>query len=816
MWGSFFRLGFRVLMRQKKYFLLNLMGLAIGIVAFVFIYLYVENALYYDRSWKDYPHIYRVNETYSTGGKAEKMALTPYLLADRLKKNFPGIIESTRLFFTDPSDKNDVSSVNYRGKMYDIPNLTIGDARVFHIFNYRFTEGNPDSCLLHPNSMVISATMKQKIFGNRPAVGQQLTTSVRTYTVTGVFDNANRPSHLEFDAIISTNSLDKQEQKQLNTNWFWMNCYTYVKVADSVNMQKLSERVNYFADTAIAGFINKQKIRISGYMRLSFQPIAKIHFSQGWLYDSHSNINITYLYIFVTVALFILLMASINYVNFATARSLKRVREIGVRKVLGAFRRQLMWQHISESLIITFTAFVLSLSLAEILMPAFNRLVNRHITLVDSLFSGTGFIFGALLILFMLLLALASGSLPAFILSSLKPVEVLGGRGLIFRQNKPHSFTATGLRKFLVVVQYFVAIGVIIATLIMAAQVHYVKTRPLGFDKNNVLVVNTPPDTAFRGRVRAFVAALKSDSSVVQVATASSLPGYLTEKFLVRTRDTATGNLQTLNGFFVGYHYFDLMKIPFASGTNFRSAKQNDSVTHFIINQAAARFLGLEHPLGKYLYTPYTKKGKIIGVVKNFNFSSLHQQVEPLVFVLSPQFVQYIVLRIDPQHKEEALHHLQQVWNRFNKKYTLYYIFLDQKLNSLYASDQKMLSLFFYFSLFVILISALGLFGLSSFLIEQRAKEISIRKVLGGSEKQIVLMLVKEYMLLVLTAGLLVSPVVWFFIRKWLNSFAYHIALNLCYFVAGILLVLLIAFVTVLLQALFTVRKRPVEALKYE
>jgi len=816
MWGSFFRMGFRVLLRQKNYFLLNVAGLSIGIVAFVFIYLYVENALYYDRGWKNYPHIYRVNETYSTGGKEEKMALTPYLLADKLKDNFPEIIESTRLFFTDPSDKNDVSSVNYQGKLYDIPNLTIGDARVFKIFNYRFTEGNADSCLLKPNSMVLSVAMKQKIFGEKPALGKKLKTSVRTYTVTGVFDNKNRPSHLEFDAIISTNSLDNQEQKQLYTNWFWMNCYTYVKTADTVDMRKFAQRVNYFADTAMGNFIQKQNIKINGYMRLDFQPIQEIHFSQGLLYDSHSNINITYLYIFVVVALFILLMASINYVNFATARSLKRVREIGVRKVIGAFRKQLMLQYISESLIITFIAFILSLSLVELMMPAFNSLVNRQITLVDSLFSGSGIFFGLLLVGFMLLLALLSGSFPAFVLSSLQPVTVLGGRGLILQGNKKHSFTAAGLRKFLVVIQYSVAIGVIISTLIIFAQIHYVKNRSLGFDKKNVVVVNSPADTSFRGKANAFVAALKTDPAIEQVATASSLPGYLTEKVLIRTSDSAVGHLQTLNGFFVGYHYFDLLKIPLVEGEYFSVAPKNDSVEHFILNEAAVEFLRLKHPLGRYLYTPYTKKGKIIGVVKNFNFSSLHQQVEPLIFVLRPQFVQYVVVRINPDRKQKAMKHIQSVWNRFNKGYTMYYTFLDQKLNSLYRSDQKMLSLFFYFSVFVIFISALGLFGLSSFLIEQRSKEISIRKVLGGSEKQIVLMLVKEYVMLVLVAGVLISPVVYFFIGKWLNSFAYHIHLSICYFLVGIMLVLLIALVTVLLQALFMVRKRPVEALKYE
>jgi len=816
MWGSFFRMGFRVLARQKNYFLLNLAGLTIGIVAFVFIYLYVENAIYYDRSWKNYPHIYRINETYSTGGKAEKMALTPYLLADTLKNNFPEILQSTRLFFTDPSDKNDVSSVNYRGEMYDIPNLTIGDARVFKIFNYHFTEGNPDSCLIHPNSMVLSTAMKQKIFGNKTALGKKLTTSIRTYTLTGVFDNKNRPSHLEFDAIISINSLDKQEQKQLSTNWFWMNCYTYVELADTVNIREFKHKVNDFTDAAIWNFVKKQKIKISGYIHLDFQPIQKIHFSQGLLYDSHSNINIGYLYIFVIVALFILLMASINYVNFATARSLKRVREIGVRKVMGVYRKQLMLQYISESLIITFIAFILSLSLVELIMPAFNSLVNRHITLVDSLFTGSGIVFGTLLIVFMLLLALFSGSFPAFVLSSLKPVEVLGGRGLIFRGNKKHKFTAAGLRKFLVVIQYIVAIGIIISTLIIAAQIHFVKNRPLGFDKRNVMIVNAPADTSFRRKVSAFVTAIKTDSAIEQVATTSSLPGYLTEKILVRPNDSAAGHLQTLNGFFVGYHYFDLLKIPLVKGKYFSAVKPSDSVGHFIVNEAAVEFMGLKHPLGSFLYTPYTRKGIIIGVVKNFNFSSLHQQIEPLIFMLKPQFVQYVVVRINPDKKPEALAHIKAVWNKYNKGYTMYYTFLSRKLNSLYRSDQKMLSLFVYFSLFVILISALGLFGLSSFLIEQRTKEISIRKVLGGSEKQIVLMLVKEYVLLVLVAGLLISPVVYFFIGKWLRSFAYHIHLSLWYFVTGIVLVLLIAFFTVLLQALFMVRKRPVEALKYE
>ncbi len=816
MWGNFFSSGFRVLLRQKYYTFLNLTGLTIGIVAFVFIYLYIQNELYYDRSWKDYHHIYRVNEEYSTGGKFEKMALTPFLLADKLDSLFPDVIQSTRLFFTDPSDKNAVSSVEYKNERFDIPNMTIGDARVFKIFNYPFVEGNPDSCLMQPNSLVLSTAMKQEIFGNKPALGKFLRTSVREYHVTGVFDNTNQPSHLNFDAVISVNSLNKEEQKGLRDNWFWINCYTYLRLSDTTQPKVLERQINTFVDTSIRNYIRKNDIQMGGYDKVYLQPIWQIHFSSGWLYDSHTNTNTSYLYIIGIVAIFILFTASINYINFATARSLKRAREIGVRKVLGAFRKQLVLQFVSEAIILTFTAFVLALSLVELMMPTFNQLVEKNINLVDSLFRGYGLFFGLLLMLLMILLAVVSGSFPAFVLSSLPPAGVLHGNNLFLKYRGKQRFTASGLRRLLVVIQYLVAIGMLISTLVMAAQIHFVENQPMGFNKNNLLVVNRPPDTSFRSRTAAFVAALKNDSAILGVTTAANMPGYLPDKLLFNVGDTALHNYQSMSAFFVGDQYFHLLEIPLVEGRYFSNLPKADSTEEFILNEAAVKRLGFKHPLGFALNSPFTKKGKIIGVVKDFNFTSLHQKVEPLVFVHMPRAVQYIVLRIDPEHKQQALKYLSKTWKAFNPGYSLHDTFLDEKLDSLYQSDQKILSIFIYFTIFVLLISSLGLYGLSAFLVEQRSKEIGIRKVLGGSNNRIILLMVKEHMLLVLLAGLLIVPEVYIFMSRWLDGFAYHIDLKPCYFVAGIVLVAIIAFLTVLLQSVQIVRKSPSISLKYE
>jgi putative ABC transport system permease protein len=565
----------------------------------------------------------------------------------------------------------------------------------------------------------------------------------------------------------------------------------------------------------MAGYIADNNLQVDGYSYYKLEPISDVHFNTSLLYDSPSNIDKSYLYIFGIIAAFILLTASINYINMATARSLKRAKEIGVRKVLGAYRKQLTIQYITESIILTFIAFFLALVFVELLMPQFNQLVGKDLTLVGSLFTKDGIFFGVLLIITVFVLSIISGSFPAFILSAFRPVSVLKGSNILIGKDGKQLISGGRLRKFLVTLQYFVAIGMIISTLIIARQVSFINEQDLGFNKENIIVVNVPQDTSYMHRSDDFLAALKHHPSIRKLSASSSVPGYTPGRRIFYVGDTSQASLISLNVFIIDTNFFKLLQIPLLQGNYFSEIPAEDSNMHYIVNEAAVEFLNLEQAVGSQLTIPQTMGGKIIGVVKNFNFSSLHRQVEPLVFIHFPRH-RYVMLKTDEAQRDEAIQHIKATWKQYNEDQFLHYTFLDEKLESLYGRDKKMLSLFIYFSIFVIFISSLGLYGLSSFLIEQRTKEISIRKILGGSKTQIVALLAKDYLFLVLLAGLLVTPLVYFLMDMWLQSFAYHIRMNVWYFLIGMFSALLIAFLTVLIRSFYVVRRSPAHILKYE
>jgi len=816
--ANYFKIGFRILIRQRSYTVLNILGLSVGIAVFVFIYLYVQSEIRYDRHWSDSENIYRVWNEYSLEGKVEKVAISPFRLAGALKRNFPEVEESTKLFFTDPSDVNDMSSLTYNGKVYEVPNITLSESGLFRIFNYSFLEGDPATALTKPNSIVISSKVAHQIFGNAKAVGKKLKTVRREYTVTGVFDKNASPTHLDFDAVVSENSLSPKNLKQMNSDWFWLGVYTYVKLADTVNTESFEKRANDFISKQIKVFIDSTKLDIDGYMVYNFEPVHSIHFNTSLAYDSPSNTNSGYLIIFSIIAGFILLTASINYINLAMARSLKRAKEVGMRKVLGAFRKQLVMQYISEAFIVVFIAFILALSLVELLMPWFNALVGKNLTLVGTLFSRQGIGFGLLLIFMMIILAVVSGIFPAFILSRFNPVNVLKGNNFFINVKGKRGISTGGIRKVLVVIQYVVSIGMIIATMIIFFQMQFLKNYNPGFDEKNVLVINTPDDTAYSLHAGEFKKELKTIPGVIGVSTANNAPGFTYGKSLFHVGDTSNKTLQALSLYLVDTGFFNVLKIPLVDGKFFDGKMETDSVHYYIINQAAAKDLGLDQPVGSGLEASFFDKtnGRIVGVVKDFNFSSLHAGIEPLVFLLYPKESRYILVRLDEKHKNAVIAEINKVWDKYNKGHFMHYTFLDDKIQSLYGADRKMLSIFIYFTLFVMFISSLGLYGLSSFLIEQRTKEIAIRKVLGGSDKRIILLLIKDYFLLVFIAGLLASPLVYYLMNKWLNTFSVHISINGWYFVAGILLMMALAFLSVVIRSFHVLRQNPALALKYE
>lgn len=815
---KYLKIGFRILVRQRSYTILNIGGLAIGIAVFVFIYLYIQNEISYDRHWKDYDRIYRVTNRYSLEGQPDAMALTPFLLAQKLKEEVAGIELTTKVFFTDPSDVNDISSVRYNDELFEIPDITLGDANTFMIFDYEFLDGDPASALVNPNCIVISNEIAKSIFGTEKAVGKTLSTWVRNYTVTGVFYSKGRPSHLSFDAAVSVSSLPEKELKMLNKDWFWLNCYTYIKVADTVDIKSLLARINSFTDENINKFVDSTKVEVRGYYQFELEPVTAVHFNTGLQYDSPTNTDRTNLFIFGIIALFILLTASINYVNLALARSLKRAKETGVRKVLGANRNQLIMQHISESFIVTLIAFVFALSFVEFLMPQFNALVDKNLTLVGTLFSGDGFLFGLILVGMIIVLAILSGSFPALILSSFKPVHVLKGNNFFFSINGKNRISTSGIRKMLVTVQYVVSIGMIISTAIIYSQLKFLENQDLGFDKENVIIINLPQDTVSEDRVSELVGSIKNHPGILQICTSMNVPGYTEGKVLFRIGKSDTSALQSFNYYAVSEKFFTTLKIPLIDGSYFSIEKKDDSTRQYIINEAAAEYLKLENPVGTKMNATFfdDNNGEVIGVVKNFNFTSLRNKVEPLIFMQWTERSRYLIARIDENQADAVFTHIKDSWNVYNPNQYMHYTFLEEKIKSLYRVDQKMLSLFIYFSLFVILISSLGLYGLSSLLIEQRTKEIGIRKVLGGSESQILFMLAKDYLVLVFFAGLLISPVVYFLMNRWLGTFAYSVEISGWFFVAGIMVALIIAFLTVYIRSFNVLKNNPSSSLKYE
>jgi putative ABC transport system permease protein len=809
-----------MLLRQKGYTLLNITGLTLGIAVFTFIFLYIQSEIRYDRQWSDYSNIYRVTSEYKVDASTEKIALTPFRLASDFKIKFPQVIRSTNMFFTDPSDINDVSSVIYNDIVYEIPDITLSGPEFFKIFDYQFIEGDSDSALSKPNSMVISKEIANKIFGNEKVIGKKLKTVIREYTISGVFEKRCNPTHQNFDAIVSVSSLEESSMKRLADDWYWLTCYTYIQVHDTTDINRLEEEFNKFATVERSRVLEDEDITIDGYFVNNLEAINDVHFNTELQYDSPSNIDINYLYIFGIIAAFILITASINYINLATARVLKRVRDIGIRKVMGATRKQLVQQFVSESFIITIISFIIALVLVELLMPQFNALIGKELILVNSIFKGTGLIFGLILLAVIILFAIIGGSFPAFIISSYSPASVIKNNDFILKSKKRRGITADTLRKTLVTVQYIVSVGLIISTLIIWSQLDFLEYHDLGFDKSNIFVINTPDDTTFRKRTPDFLNDLQEHNSIVNVSSAMNVPGYTMSKMMFYIGDTSKQNIQSMNYYNVGYNYFELLKAPLVKGSLYKQGMYKEDYNYYIVNEAAHDLLDndgkniLGMKLGIWFNEDYLD-GEIIGVVRNFNFSSLHSNVEPLVFLLTPNHSRYVLVKHKHDQAEAALNHIRITWEKYNKGNYMHFSTLENKLSSLYKGDKNMLSLFIYFALFVIFISSLGLYGLTSFLIQQRTREIGIRRVLGGSEIQILTLLAVVYLRIVLIAGIIASVIVYFLMNHWLNTFAFHIKLNGWFFLFGILITLSIAFITVTIRSFKVVREKPSKALKY-
>src|SRR5688572_5044871 len=797
---NYIKIAWRNLIRNKVYSAINILGLAIGISACVLIFLFVRDELTYEEHFDKADRIFRITNDINLQGQTDKFALTPFPLANELKRDYPVIENITRVM---PIGKQ---TVWYNEKAFNEENLFFADSTFFRIFSYPFLHGNPNTALDQPKTIVITDEMAEKYFGSpENAMGKVLQFSKNPHKVTGVFRDPGH-SHFKINALLSVNTFDENLKKQFSGDWFRMSLYTYVLLPDKDKKELFEQNLAHFYNKTIVPWMKENKLEAS--LNYSLQPLPDIHLDNTFTYDISPAGNRSYVFIFGFVAFFILLIACINYMNLSTARSAKRAKEVGLRKVIGAHRSQLIKQFIGESVLLTFLAIMVALALVELFLPYFNSLTEKNFSL--SYFGNGSFL--VILVFIVAFVGLVGGSYPAFFLSAFKPVDVL-------KSDKGPRGTNALLRRALVVAQFTISLIMIIGTVVVFSQMQFLKNNDLGFNKEQVLVIDVPNgDTTLVNKLPWIKQEFLANPQITKVSNAAFVPGELSARLLFYAEGGESRKMEekTLSTIFVDYDFLNLMEIKLIDGRNFSPDIKTDDSLAYIINETAAKWLGWKNPVGMKMESGLGGKGKVIGVVKDFHFASLHNKIEPLAIMLAPKSQGYLLARVDQENLPATINFIENKWKSFDPKHPMEYFFLDENFNKQYRAEEKMLTVFGYFAALTILIACLGLYGLASFTAEQRTKEIGIRKVLGSSVSEIILLLSKDFAWLVCLAIILATPLAWYGMHKWLQNFAYRTEIHWWIFAMAGFTALIIAMLTVSFQAGKAARLNPIKALRAE
>lgn len=787
----------RIMLRNKVYTALNIIGLAVGISSCVLITLYIKDELSYDRQFDKAGRIYKIASSITTQGQEQLVSSIPFGFAPTLAQLYPDVEATVRLMSMPKR------TVWFEKKMLNIEGLFYSDPTFFDLFNYHFILGNPVTALREPNTIILTRELAEKFFGSAPAaMGKQIRTSKHTFEVTGVIENPQR-THLVFTGLASMATLGRENLAEREQGWAFYHTYTYVLLQEQAQQQEFQDVVAKFGDQVVAPILRNDNLNHT--VRFFPQPLTGIHLDHHVPGDPTPPGNRTNLSIFGFVAVFVLLIACINYTNLATARSAKRAHEVGLRKAVGADRSQLIGQFLSESLLMTLFATVLALALVEFLLPTFNLLTGKQIAHA-ALLSPEMLL---PLLAMVMLIALLAGGYPAFFLSGFNPMAVLRA------SNRPDSGNAI-LRKALVVTQFSISIALIICTLVVVSQMNYLKNSNLGFDKEQVLVIAIPAgDTTLIKKAGTIKGELLQNPQVKQAAISTFVPGDEIGTSLFHFQNKGNYEERSLNAIWVGEGFLELLNTQMVAGQPFTREQANNQ-NSIIINEAAARLLGWHgDPVGRKVKAGNTELA-VVGMVKDFNYQSLHHRVEPLLLLPTAAWARYMTLRLAPEDVRSTLGFIERKWQSFDPDHPMEYYFLDEHFDKQYRAEESMLTIFGYFTLLTILIACMGLFGLAAFTAEQRTKEIGIRKVLGSSVSEIVVLLSKDFALLVLIAIVIACPVAWYGMEKWLQDFAYRTPISVWIFILSGLAALLIATLTVSYKATRAAMTDPVQALRIE
>lgn len=816
---SYFKIAFRNLLKYKGYSFINIFGLTLGLATSMLIFLYVQDELSFDTMHEDAHLIYRLENWSQYDGNENRWAATQGFLIPEVVSRYPEIKSAARVMASGAPE-----TFNAENNFYNEKDLFYADSTFFDVFSFKVLFGDVRTALDAPDKIVLTKSTAIKYFGRPDPIESIIKRGNTPFKVSAIIEDIPHNSHFKFDLLIPLSEFQRRFPQFVNGRGP-STFYSYLKTLNAeaavILQAKLDEDALEIMNIRDAnGEINP----VEGLsVRQIMMPLTDIHLQGHAEKELGSNGDAQYVYIFSTVALFILIIASFNYMNLATARSTKRAKEVGMRKVLGAGKKQVFWQFLSESFFFTAIAMLLSIVAVVLLIPFFNDFTGKLIP--TNLFKNSELLMTLGLVY--LLVSTLSGLYPSLFLSSFKPLKALKSNVLAGKGNGATVY----LRRGLVIMQFAISILLIVGASTVYRQLEFIRNKDLGFDKEQVVVVKLPG----RGRI-ANLPTIKqefmADPSVVVAAPSSVIPGERVHIMTVRVPDLVTAdagneNQQEDNGI-RGMRIMsgdeDLAEtfgLEIIDGRDLSKEMVTDASEGFLLNEAAIREFGLEeNPVGRrfeYIYgLPEPKAGRVIGVVKDFNYASLHSEVEPLMIHVLPQHAAYLNVRIKTENVKQTLNKLEQTWVALQPSVPFEYFFLDSHYDAQYRTEMSLGKVITFFTLLAIVIACMGLFGLASFITEQRTKEIGVRKVLGASIRSIMLALSKEFVLLVLLANVLASYPAYYLLTGWLESFAFRISISPMTFVIAAVGALLIAFVTISFKTYVAARTNPIKSLRYE
>lgn len=806
---NFIKVGIRNLLRNKGVSVINISGLSVGIACSLLILSYVIDEVNYDDFFEEGESLYRIQLHRTFPGRESMFATAPVPMGPTVSDNLPEVEAATRMFRI----FNEVQVSKNRIDDFYETKVLAADSNFFNVFSFQVLEGTADEALLTPNSVVLTSSTAEKYFGRINVVGESLELQDSlSYKVTAVIADVPKRSHFEFDMLLSLNSFP-----QIYTNNFWGSyiCYNYIKLKSDVSPAIVEKKIpslieQYMAPQveAIVGSKYEDYVAAGNHHNYYLLPVQDIHLNSNFQNEIKPNGNTANIYFFSLIAVLILMIACFNFMNLSTAASVKRAREVGMRKVLGSEKKWLIVQFITESVVLTTISTIIAISLVAYVLPFFNDLVGKNIALTD--FNWTQAV--PVLVIFIFMVGLFAGSYPAFFISSFSTIKILKG-GLKLRNKK------VSLRNILVIAQFAVSIFLVLATMLIYRQTNHMINQRLGFDKEKIMVIERSNSLT---NLEQFMNALKASSAIEEVSASFQIPGRnisggtfeaigipATERFLFASMT-------------VDYQFVDTYGLKLVQGRFFDPNLQSDS-SSVVINEATARMVGWDDPIGKEVLPTSGTRQKIIGVVEDFHFASLHEEISSLVFfgasrqslITNPPNL--LSIRIEGGNNvTEVVRFVESTWEDWNPGNYMVYAFLDAEFDALYHQEQNFASIFSAFAGLAIFIALVGVLGLSAFVSAQRIKEIGVRKVLGATTGQLLYLLSFDFIQLVLVANFIVTPIAYLLMTQWLNNYPYSIGVPVDLMVITTILSIVIVICAVSYHAYRAAVTNPAKTLKYE